>query len=259
MGRPSFKITISGTDVLPETTRISDLVEFLVNIETAISETAKAQGVEIGEGEIVSLTGIDRSSNKLTFTVAAILLSHAVSVSQAVETNRYEELPRQAHGALHEVSKQAVKRNWKVKFDEDHVTGIRGGTISEENQVPTAPPAPHVEGTTTIYGRCIRVGGIKPKAEIRLYQGDVLYIIVSEQMAKELARSLYEEVCIEGKAKWNTEDWTIEEFEGKRITKFRATDAVTAFKKLAEAAKGKWDRVDAIDYVRELRSGGEKA
>lgn len=259
MGSSIFKITISGTDVLPETTHVSDLSEFLVNIETAICETAKAQGVEIGEGEIVSLTGIDRSSNKLTFTVAAILLSHAVSVSQAVETSRYEELPRRAHVALHEVSKQAVKRKWKVKFDEDRVTGIRGGTISEENQVSPAPPALHIEGTTTIYGRCIRVGGIKPKAEIRLYQGDVLYIIVSEQMAKELARSLYEEVCIEGRAKWNTEDWNIEEFEGKRITKFRATDSVTAFKKLTDAAKDKWDGVDAIEYVRALRSGGEKA
>jgi len=176
-----------------------------------------------------------------------------------VETSRYEELPRRAHVALHEVSKQAVKRKWKVKFDEDRVTGIRGGTISEENQVSPAPQALHIEGTTTIYGRCIRVGGIKPKSEIRLYQGDVLYIIVSEQMAKELARSLYEEVCIEGRAKWNTEDWNIEEFEGKRITKFRATDAVTAFKKLTDAAKDKWDGVDAIEYVRALRSGGEKA
>ena len=103
MGGSSFKITISGTDVLPETTSISDLTEFLVKIETAISETGKAQGVEMGEGEIVSLTRIDRSSNKLTFSVAAILLSSAVSVSQAVEINRYEELPRQAHKALHEV------------------------------------------------------------------------------------------------------------------------------------------------------------
>ncbi len=257
MGSSSFKITISGTDVLPETTHVSDLAEFLVNIETAISEKAKAQGVEIGEGEIVSLTGIDRSSNKLTFTVAAILLSHAVSVSQAVETNRYEELPRQAHGALHEVSKQAVKLKWKVKFDEDRVTGIRGGTISEENQVPPAPPAPHVEGTTTIYGRCIRVGGIKPKAEIRLYQGDVLYITVSEAMAKELARSLYEDVCIEGRARWNTEDWTIAEFEGRRISEFRATDPVTAFQKLGAAAGGRWDGIDAIGYVKSLRSEGE--
>ena len=75
MDNSRFKITISGPGVLPETTRISDLAEFLVNIETAISENARFQGVEIGEEDIVSLTGIDQSSNKLTFAVTSLLLS----------------------------------------------------------------------------------------------------------------------------------------------------------------------------------------
>ena len=260
MSSTSFKITIGGTDVLPETTRVSDLIEFLSNIEIAISETAAiVKGVEIGEGDIVSLTGIDRSSNKLTFTVGAVLISAAVNISQAVEANRYEGLPRKTHIALYEISKQAVNRKWKVEFDEDRVTGIRGGTISEENQVPAAPPVPYAEGTTTIYGRCIRVGGLKPKAEIRLYQGNTLYIVVSEQMAKELAKKLYEEVCVEGRAKWNTEDWTIEEFEGARVASFKAADPLTAFKNLSEAAKGKWKGVDAMEYIKALRSEGEKA
>ncbi len=259
MDSSSFKITISGPGVLPETTRVSNLAGFLVRIETAISETARAQGVEIGVDDIVSLTGIDKSSNKLTFAVASLLLSSAVSVSQAVEKKQYEELPRKAHEALYEVSKQAVDQNWKIKFDEDRSLGIKGGTISEENQVPPAPPIQYAEGTTTIYGRCIRVGGLKPKAEIRLFQGKALFIALSEQMAKELAKSLYEEVCIEGIAKWDTEDWTIKEFQGMRVTKFIATDLVTAFKNLAAAAKGKWDGVDAMEYVKALRTEREKA
>jgi hypothetical protein len=254
-----FKITISGPGVLPETTRASDLAKLLINIETAISETAITKGVEIGEEDIISLTGIDKSSNKLTFAVTSLLLlSSAASVSEAVETKKYEKLPRKAHEALYEASKQVVPRNWKIKFVEDRQLGIKGGTISEENQVPPAPPIKYVEGTTTIYGRCIRVGGIEPKAEIRLYQGEALYIKLSEMMAKELAKSLYEEVCIEGRAKWNTEDWTLKEFEGVRVTKFKATDLVTAFKNLATASKGKWDGVDAMEYVKALRSEREE-
>ena len=93
---------------------------------------------------------------------------------------------------------------------------------------------------------------------IELYQGKILPITLSENMAKELGKSLYEDVCIEGKAKWYTEDWMIAEFEAVRICEFRGTDPVTAFKNLAVAAKGKWDGVDAIDYVKALRSGGEK-
>jgi hypothetical protein len=255
----SFKITIRGPGVSPETTRLSDLAEFLGRIETSISETARSQGVEIGDEDILSLTGIDKSSNKLTFAVTSLLLPPAISVSQAVETKQYEKLPRKAHEALYEVSKQAVSRNWKIKFNENRRLGIKGGMISEENQVPPAPPIQYAKGTTTIYGRCIRVGGLKPKAEIRLLQVETLYIELSEQMAKELGKSLYEEVCIEGRAKWNTEDWSIKEFQGMRVADFKATDMVTAFKNLAAAAKGKWDGVDAMEYVKSLRTEGEKA
>jgi hypothetical protein len=101
------------------------------------------------------------------------------------------------------------------------------------------------------------VGGIKPKAEIQLYQGEILYITVSEEIAKEIAKSLYEGVCIEGRARWNTEDWTIAEFEGWRISKFKATDPATAFRELEVAAGGRWDGIDAIGYVKALRSEGE--
>ena len=253
MGSSNFEITISGSDVSPETTRISDLVQFLVNIETAISETARMQGVQIGEEDIVSLIEINKSSNKLTFAVSFLLLSSAARVSQAVESKQYEEIPRKAYEALYEVSKQAVSKNWTIKFNENSTLGIKGGMISEENKVPP-PEIKYVEGTTTIYGCCIRVGGIKPKAEIRLYQGETLYIDLNEKMAKELGISLYEEVCIEGRAKWNTEDWTFKEFEGVRVTKFTASDPITAFKNLASAAKGRWDGVDAMEYVKALRS-----
>ncbi|MCX5638244.1 MAG: hypothetical protein NTX52_11220 [Planctomycetota bacterium] len=259
MDKSTYNITISGTGVLPETTRASDLAALLINIEKAISETGRFQGVRITEDEIISLVGVDRSSNKLTFAVASILVSSVAMVSEVVETNTYERLPRQAHEALYEVSKQAVSHDWEVRFNKNVSLGIREATISKEKQIPPAPPTPYIEGTTSIYGRCIRVGGVRPKAEIQpyLYQGEILYITVSEAMAKELAKSLYEDVCIEGKAKWNTEDWTIAEFEGRRISEFRATDPVTAFQKLGEAAGGRWDGIDAIGYVKALRSEGE--
>jgi len=257
MDKSTYNITISGTGVLPETTRASDLAALLINIEKTISETGRFQGVRITEDEIISLVGVDRSSNKLTFAVASILVSSVAMVSEVVETNTYERLPRQAHEALYEVSKQAVSHNWEVRFNENVSLGIREATISKEKQIPPAPPPSYIEGTTSIYGRCIRVGGIIPKAEIQLYQGGILYITVSEAMAKELARSLYEDVCIEGRARWKTEDWTIAEFEGRRISEFRATDPVTAFQKLGAAAGGRWDGIDAIGYVKALRSEGE--
>jgi len=259
MDKSTFRITISGEGILPETMRACDLAEFLTNIEKAIFETSKGQGIEVGEEQIISLTGIDKSSNKLTFTVASILLPAAAVVSDVIDTNTYDRLPRPAHEALYEVSQQAVKRNWEVRFNKDDSLGIKESTISEQKQVPPAPSVPYIEGTTTIYGRCIRVGGIKPKAEIQLYQGGTLFIDVSEQIAKELARSLYEHVCIEGKARWNPDDWSFDKFEGLRVSEFKATDTLTAFHALAKAASGRWDGVDAVAYIKDLRSEGDDA
>jgi hypothetical protein len=259
MDKSIFRITISGEGVVPETTRAGDLAEFLTNIEKSIFETSRAQGLKASEEQIISLTGVDKSSNKLTFTVASILLPATAVISDALDTKSYEKLPRLAHEALHEVSKQAVKRKWEIRFNKDDSLGIKECTISEEKQIPPAPPPAYIEGTTTIYGRCIRVGGVKPRAEIQLYQGSNIFIAVSELMAKELAKSLYEHVCIEGKARWNPDDWTIEEFEGQRMLEFRNTDALTAFRNLSVGADNRWDGIDAIEYVKNLRCEGEDA
>lgn len=41
---------------------------------------------------------------------------------------------------------------------------------------------------------------------------------------------------------------------GHRKTFYRLSNPVTAFKRLAKAAKGNWDGVDAAEYVKELRT-----
>ena len=258
MSTVSFKIAITGRGVLPETTRAGDLAEFVVNVEKAISETAKARGVALCDEDIVSLTDIEKSSNKLTFTVAALLLPVAGAISAAVKTSKYESLPRQAHKALHDISGQAVKKNWKVQFIEERSLSIEGGEISSERPVPEPPVAPSIRGTTSIYGRCIRVGGVQPRAEIERYQGGKIYIDVSEQLAKDLAKRLYDAVCLQGVATWNSEDWTIETFECTEISEFSEVNVAQAFEQVAAAAKGKWAAVDAVKYVEALRSEGEK-
>jgi hypothetical protein len=112
---------------------------------------------------------------------------------------------------------------------------------------------PEVRGTTTLYGRCIRVGGVRPKAEISLRQGGTLFIDVTEQIAKDLGRRLYDEVCILGEASWETATWTIQGFRATAISPYSPTDLAAAFEQLAAAAGTHWDGVDAIEYVQHCR------
>ena len=256
--KTSFELEISGEGVLPDTTSAGDLAELLENIEKAITETAKSQNIEIADEAIVSLVGVREGSNRLTIAVATIVVPAASMLAQAVAAKDYERIPAAAHEAIHEVSNQATKKKWSVRFLGQLAIDMKAATISADSPVPSPPAPPQISGTTSVYGRCIRVGGVKPKAEIRLEQGGVLYIEVSEEMARELAMSLYEEVCLEGEATWCTDDWRVERFKATKVTAYRKTEPLTAFTQLAEAAGGRWDGVDVNEYVRELRPWGEQ-
>jgi hypothetical protein len=177
------------------------------------------------------------------------------AISHAVAAQDYHTLPPSAQLELATLSKQMVKRDWVVEFLADPALHIEHAKISTEHPVPEPLPPPSATGTTVVFGRCVRVGGAgAPRAEIRLPEGNLLYIDVSEEMAKELARRLYDEVCIEGRATWRTTDWTLLDFKAAHVTDYRPTGLVEAFEQLARAAGGRWNNVRADEYVRELRS-----
>jgi hypothetical protein len=81
----------------------------------------------------------------------------------------------------------------------------------------------------------------------------LLFVDVTEEVAKELGRRLYEEVSLEGTGVWQVQDWKLVEFRVTAISGFRRVDPELAFHELAASAKGRWDEVDAIEYVRQVR------
>lgn len=256
-GKASFEVVLTGEGVSPDTTRAGDLAELLQNMEKAIVETARSEGIKIADEPVVSLVGVEPGSNRLQLAIASMVVPAASLLSHAVADKNYDRIPRTAHEAVYAVSNQASRKKWAVSLLLEHdAPEIVSATISEENAVPAPPASPAISGTTIMYGTCIRVGGVKPKAEIRLAGGGMLYIEVSEDIARQLAISLYEEVCLEGEATWSTKDWSIEGFRATGVMAYRRTDAETAFRLLAEAAGSRWDDVDAEEYVRNLRPWG---
>ena len=180
----------------------------------------------------------------------------ASALSESIETGDYSALPPKVHKELYRLSQQAEKQNWSFGFVENSLHQIRAATISQEKPVP-APNLPPLRGSTTLYGRCIRVGGVEPHAQVRpLGAGKLLYIEVTESMARALARCLYEEVALEGEASWDPETWEIETFRATRLMEYKAIDPLIAFRELADAAGDRWDNVDAEEFVRDLRTTG---
>jgi hypothetical protein len=255
--KPIFQIEISGENVIPETTRASDLAEVVLRIEKAVVDTAIADGIQIPDEAVVSLVGIEEGSNRLTLAAAVLVLPVVGRLSQAVYSNNYGQVPRPAHEALYEVSRRAVERHWTVHFIPDPSAHIQPATISEQCQIPPPPALPEVMGTTTIYGRCVRVGGVRPRAEIALLQGGTLFIDVSEQMARDLGRRLYDEVCIRGEVTWEAERWSVQSFRATEVMEYGPVGLESAFQQLATAAGTRWDGVDVVEYVQQVRHGGQ--
>jgi hypothetical protein len=212
-----------------------------------------AEGVEIPSGDKVSLVSIEGGSEKLVLTMDPPYLAATVAVTRAVSRGGVEDLPAETLRELRSLSCSVANHGWALEFEADERVGIEAARLEPET-IPAARLPPRLQGTTTVHARCLRVGGVEPKAELRLStSGALLYASLSEEDAKALARRLYEEVVLEGRATWDAETWEIEDFRILGVSPYQTTDPVLAFKELAESARGRWDDVDAVEYVRKLR------
>jgi hypothetical protein len=254
MNRQTFEIRIVGDAVLPQTVKSSDLGALLANWEEAITRTIQGTiPIAFDDAEaVVSLVGVQEGSNRLTLAVLVVALPAVGLISSAIASRRFESIPYPAQKAIFEISKQAARRKRAVEIVPDEQFRIVEAIISDENPIPPPSP-PKTSGTTTIAGLLLRVGGAKPRAEIRLADGEILYLDVASGMAKQLGDRLYEEVSIEGDATWTVHDWKMVEFKARRITAYRPGNLVAAFEQLAEASNGLWDGVDPDEYTRRLR------
>ena len=254
MERAEFQVEI---DILPADTPLGVLADILSSLERSIIDTAESQNADIPDLEeaLVSIVEIQESSNRLTISVLMPLVLAASTISKSIQTEDFSGLPIKAHRALYDISQKIVQNNWTFSFKENNSLNIPPSHISSDHPVPD-PIVRRVGGNTTVYGRCMRVGGVKPRAEIRLQSsGKILYVDITEEIARKLARCLYDEVALEGKAVWEPGDWDIKGFEANRLVGYRPTgDPLLAFKELAEAAGDRWDEIDAEEYVRDLRT-----
>lgn len=183
MQKHTFNIEIAGKDVRPETTRAGDLADFVAAMEKSILDTAAHQGIQLPDEAIVSLVEINEGSNRLKLVIAGVAITAAASVSTSIRTQNYNALPVSAHESLHKISNQAATRRWLVKIAADPINGIEEAIISPDNPVPS-PDSSFLSGTTTLYGRCLTVGGAtRPRAQIRLSGGQLLHIDLSEALA----------------------------------------------------------------------------
>jgi hypothetical protein len=255
MHKSQFELKFAGEGVSPETVRAKDLAETLTLLERSVLGNMGIENEDPGQRDaLLSLVGVRPGSNCLALAAAQTALPSVAAITDAVSSGDYDPLNLAAHFNLHTLSGFAVKRGWSLEFVPNEALHIRHAVIAPGREVPD-PNLLVAKGTTTIYGRCERVSGTKPRANLRLLTtGELLSIGVSEPLAKKLAVRLYQEVGVEGDAGWRTRGWQIVWFRATRLLEYRPEGLGEAFQQLATAAGGRWDGTNAEDYVRVLRS-----
>jgi hypothetical protein len=255
MARHRIKVAITGRGATPELVPIEVLAETLAHVGKAVLANLDPC-LELPEGATIGLVAIEESSDGLVLSVPDRLVPTVALISQAIDNEDFSGLSEPGVSALRNLSSTLEKHEWSFQVAENREHDIRHVRIEYSHLPPPPDKGVPIRGSTTVFGRCLRVGGAKkPKAEIRSSStGEILYADLSEEIAKELGKLLYEEVILEGAAVWDSATWQIQEFRISRVTAYRQTDPVLAFKELSEASHGKWGDVDAPEYVRSLRS-----
>lgn len=202
--------------------------------------------------DIVSVVGIEPGSTRINFVVAGALIGAASTVLQAIESNEVEALPRLAQQELHGLSTLTDRRSWSATIAAESSSGEAPRSFPVPVIPPPAPPV-QTTGPTTLYGTCIGVGGVTPRAQLRTLDGSIVRMEADTDIAKALAHKLYEDVGVDGIAEWRTDTWALESFKAESLAPFEDPDPVVALEELSRLGNGVWDDVDAAKYVDDLR------
>ena len=253
----SFSVRMSGNNISPEAVPVNDLVELLKHFQKLVKDYLKDQEAAplLSDNTVhtsqISLAGIQRGSAVYEIAAGAPAISAIVATSEAVNSRDYSQLPTSVVEELREISEFGRKNHIAIELAHNESSIETVAKLDADS----LPPLPYISGTTTLLGTCFRVGGREPRALIQPASGGrTISAKVSQEVAKQLATHLYEEVLLEGSAIWRSDTWEVKDFRVSQVVSYQGQDLGQAFKRLAEAAGGRWDDTDAAEYVTGLRS-----
>lgn len=255
MSEPEFQLRISGERVAPDAIDVEDLVHVLVGLRKALVLTAQ---LAEGSGALaLSLVGIGKGSVRCRMVLSEAVRPAAVLLTAAVAQAEYAKIPFEARVVLSDLSKQVVRRRWSLDIEPEPGSDLFPIRIGEGAEFPDPTQGAWL-GTTRLYGELLRVGGVDPTILMRLQEGTrPVSVAVSIEIAHELSSRLYQEIGIECEAKWSGTDLKPVWFRALRVLPYQHTDLLDALKELARASAGRYDNVDALEFVKQLRAEDE--
>lgn len=253
----ALEFRLVGRTIAPGLLRSKELADIIEAIEDMVASVAVRDNPGLQkESIVVGLTSIEPGSVRLRFASPdQVQVTDAFeAVARAVQGAQFETLPSSSVRALQRVSRFTRRHDCRAEFWT--LGGNHPAAVVTPNTEVSEPEL--IKGNTSLYGSVIRVGGREPRVMFETLSGKTVYCDASEEVAKKLAHRLYGRVQLDGRATWDPDGWTLEEFEIQSASELHLEPRTRIMQELSDAVGEFYEDIeDPVEYVAAVRSGGE--
>jgi hypothetical protein len=246
-----LELKLTGKEQNPRNISSKHALELLKAYEEALVEIVCQEQFEIDLTKLrLSLVGVEESSTRFLLlpSLKQPLFSAAIFLSTSVNSGNLSRLPAKSIKNLQEIQRYSKTNNCSIHFikqGKEELTTITPNTSIE------FPSTKFIHGETVIYGKILRVGGVEPKAFIQLEDQKSIAIKITEDLAKDLAKKLYDVVGLKGQAKWLIDDYSIQEFNLLDFIEYEREPYAKTFEELGDLVGIYWKDIDDVEKALE--------
>lgn len=251
-----FTIRLTGDGVRPHLIPASDLAQLLIAAEQAVMAIAARDNPIEAEELVVGLSQVKDESIGFSFASnrRELALSSYRELVTLTENRAFRSLPARSLEGLKTLTKFARDRKGHTQFWNGRADAP---LLDLASDFAIEVPSPeYLRGETVLYGKIERVGGVRPRARLRVSEKEIVYVDINEEQSRELGSKLYSYASLRGHATWDAQDGTIVYFRVEEVLHYQPDKISSAFEELREAAAGAYDNIDDLDlFAKQIREG----
>jgi len=244
-------ISVRITDINPDDMDIEDLFKMIKAYKNAIMGMVAQLHPDFDLKTIIfSLISIRDKSTEAVIESNYLSLVEASSeqINHDIDKKDFSRTPEPTRNALKEIGEVIQGKRCHVEFYPDANNRKVKAKLTPEIAMKLQPrKAYKINGSTTLFGELITIGGAEPGCKIRLTNGDLFsQIKLGMSLAKELSQRLYETVSLRGIGTWDSNTLELVKFEVKEVLPYHKIPTGEAIKKIRAANPSAWADIENI-------------
>lgn len=243
-GNDILQLRFDGNGINPDKVQPSEICELINEFQNALLCTIKEAHPEIDTKAVLfSLQDIKNESLGINFKalvesvlpeIKEVVVTSYLLIATSIGIGDYSKLNQNTLLSLKKISAFSKKYQCNGQFNRngETISVITPNTEIKEKKVPT------IKSETTIYGEVIDIGS---NIHIKLNEGYTITFDVDKKISKQLSSKLWEQIGVQGIAKWDIETYRITEFKFTNILDYSPQSISAAFAELKDISNGTWD------------------